>query len=198
MNTEADKLLVTQIRAGDEAAWEQCIARFEGRLLVFVRHRLHDAAQAEDVVQETFIGFLTSLPNFNPAQSIEAFLFSIASYKLTDILRRAGRRPTLPLFTNDEGGVEEPRGSVRRASSLYRSRELQVIRGEKLRRCFAELINDWLRSRNFERLKCAELLFVLGWPNQQVAETLGISEQAVANHKYFVMSKLKALESQDG
>ena len=33
---------------------------------------------------------------------------------------------------------------------------------------------------------------MLGWPNRDVATFLEISEQAVANHKYFVVSKLKA------
>lgn len=192
MSDVADQLLLQQIRAGDAAAWEQCIARFEGRLLGFVRKRLGNQAQAEDVVQDTFVGFLTSLPNFDPSQSLEAFLFSIATYKLTDVLRRQGRRPTLPLLMPSESGrANEPLGPSRKASSLYRSREQSVVRGEKLRRCLAGLVEEWLQSRNYERLKCVELLFVLGWPNKRVAEFMGISEQAVANHKFFVISKLK-------
>ena len=59
----AEALLVEQIRAGDEAAWNELIARFEGRLLAFVESRLTRRDVAEDVVQETLIGFLTSLPN---------------------------------------------------------------------------------------------------------------------------------------
>jgi RNA polymerase sigma-70 factor (ECF subfamily) len=39
---------------------------------------------------------------------------------------------------------------------------------------------------------CAELLFVRGQSNQDVARSLSISEQAVANHKSFVVQKLKA------
>ena len=35
------------------------------------------------------------------------------------------------------------------------------------------------------------MLFVLGWTNKAVAERLSISEQAVANHKHFVVAKLK-------
>ena len=38
---------------------------------------------------------------------------------------------------------------------------------------------------------CLELLFVLGWSNKQAAQRLGISEQSVANHKHFVVTKLK-------
>ena len=36
-----------------------------------------------------------------------------------------------------------------------------------------------------------ELLFVLGWANKAAAQRLRISEQAVANHKSFVVKKLK-------
>ena len=32
---------------------------------------------------------------------------------------------------------------------------------------------------------------MLGWPNKEVSSELGISEQAVANHKSFVVGKLK-------
>ncbi len=53
------------------------------------------------------------------------------------------------------------------------------------------LIDGWKANGELERLQCIELLFVLGWTNKAVAERLGISEQAVANHKHFVVAKLK-------
>ena len=56
-----------------------------------------DRAAAEDVVQETFVGFSTSLPNYDCRQPLEGYLFSIAAHKLTDLLRRQRRRPTIPL-----------------------------------------------------------------------------------------------------
>src|SRR5713226_10691062 len=93
MSSESDRLLIQGIRTGDPKAWEQLIARFEGRLLAFVRHRLHDRNLSEDVVQETFVGFLTSLPNFDDRRELQTYLFTIASYKITDQLRRKGRRP---------------------------------------------------------------------------------------------------------
>ena len=55
----ADELLVQRVRAGDGDAWNELIARFEGRLLAFVEGRLRDRSAGEDIVQETFIGFLT-------------------------------------------------------------------------------------------------------------------------------------------
>ena len=81
---ETDSLLIDRIRGGDEGAWDDLIARYEGRLLAFAESRLRRRAAAEDVVQETFVGFLTSLPNFDGKRSLESYLFAICAYKLTD------------------------------------------------------------------------------------------------------------------
>src|SRR6184192_3790768 len=93
MASETDRLLIQKIRAGDAGAWDQLIARYEGRLLAFVDRRLRDRAASEDVVQETFVGFLNSLPNFDEKRELQTYLFTIASHKLTDHLRRRGRHP---------------------------------------------------------------------------------------------------------
>ena len=50
MPSDSDRLLIQQIRAGDEKAWKQLIARYEGRLLAFADRRLRDRAASEDVV----------------------------------------------------------------------------------------------------------------------------------------------------
>ncbi|MEQ9065626.1 MAG: LuxR C-terminal-related transcriptional regulator, partial [Gimesia chilikensis] len=47
------------------------------------------------------------------------------------------------------------------------------------------------KNGEFERLECMEQLFVSGRANKEVAATLQITEQAVANHKHFVVGKLK-------
>ena len=57
--TSPDKLLVQQIRAGSEDAWKTLIDTYEGRLTAFVRRRLTQASAVEDIVQDTFIGFLS-------------------------------------------------------------------------------------------------------------------------------------------
>lgn len=189
---DADRLLIARIRRGDQDAWAECIARFEGRLLAFVESRLRDRATSEDVVQETFLGFLTGLPNYDEDTPPETFLFSIAAHKLTDVLRRRGRRPTLPLVVgNSQDGSPQLAGSDRVASSLARSRERRNTEELVLREGLQSLIVQWLERGEFERLQCMELLFVLGRSNKDAARELGISEQAVANHKHFVLSKLK-------
>ena len=71
--SESDRLLTGRIRAGEPDAWNELIARFEGRLLAFIESRVRSRAVAEDVVQEAFIGFLTSLPNYDERRPLEGF-----------------------------------------------------------------------------------------------------------------------------
>ena len=107
-NSGADQLLVDRISQGEPQAWEDLIARYEGRLLAFAESRLRNCASSEDIVQETFVGFLNSLPNYDRQRPLESYLFSICAYKLTDFLRREGRRPAISLTQNASESSSSP------------------------------------------------------------------------------------------
>src|SRR5262245_37380413 len=62
---DADRFLITAVRKGDERAWHQLIDRYQGRLLAFARARLRQPGEAEDALQETLLGFLTSLKHYD-------------------------------------------------------------------------------------------------------------------------------------
>ncbi|RLS42445.1 MAG: sigma-70 family RNA polymerase sigma factor [Planctomycetota bacterium] len=190
--SSAEQVLITRIRQGDSAAWQRLIDEFEGRLLAFATRRLRDRQLAEDVVQETFVGFLTALPNYDTSTPLQAFLFSICAHKLTDRLRQTGRRPLLLPVTGDDG--QEPAAASNRArlaSSIARSREHRETEELVLARCLTQQIEAWRKGDDLERLKCLELLLVRGLANKEVATQLGIGEQAVANHKQFLVGKLR-------
>jgi RNA polymerase sigma-70 factor (ECF subfamily) len=188
-------LLVEQIRSGKPEAWNALIAQYEGRLLSFVDSRLRRRAASEDVVQETFIGFLTSLPNYDRRRPLESYLFSIAAHKLTDYLRREGRRPALPLSSTatSGGGTWEMAGSGRPASSIARSGERRELEEQAIARGIGEQIEHWRTKGDWEKIKCMELLFVRGAANKEVAATLGITEQQVANFKFDFLVRLRTL-----
>jgi len=192
-SSQSDMLLTRRIRSGEPEAWSELIARFEGRLLAYVESRTRNRASAEDVVQETFIGFLTSLPNYDANRPLEGYLFSIAAHKLTDHLRREGRRPTLPLApsTSHPSSWELP-GRGRAASSILRSGERRHLEETALAAAIRKQIDRWRSRGDWLKVKCAELLFLRGWANKEVARHLEVSEQTVANHKFEFLSKLRS------
>ena len=187
-----DALLIGRIRQGEADAWNELIARFEGRLLAFAESRLGRRSMSEDVVQETFIGFLTSLPNYDLSRPLEGYLFSIAAHKLTDAMRREGRRPALPLSAGSTGeGSWDVPGRARGASSMMRSGERRQLEEVALAQCIGDQIARWKEKGGWQKIQCCELLFVRGWANQDVADHLGISEQTVANIKFDFLARLR-------
>src|SRR5687767_15545501 len=144
MSSESDRLLIQQIRHGDSRSWDHLIERYEGRLLAFVDRRLHDRAASEDVIQETFIGFLNSLPNFDERRELQTYLFTIASHKLTDHLRRKGRHPMHTVAPDSSGDVlHQQLDHHPAASSLARSQERINLEHGALTRCLGMLIAQW-------------------------------------------------------
>lgn len=194
----ADEFLVKQIRAGDETAWQQLIERYSGRLLTFARSRVGSLSDAEDLVQETFVGFLQSATSFDPSRSLETYLFTIARYKLYDLLRQrkiatvsepANAEDWWDRVAPDAG--ETPSGAALRAEA---QRQQETLLAEVLRRLI-----DELRDRAaFEDLQVIELIFFAGRRNLDVAELLEMDQKAVAGVKFRAIQKLqKYLSEQD-
>ena len=191
----AESALIGRIRDGDADAWQTLIDRYEGRLLAYVDSRLRNRAASEDVVQETFVGFLVSLPNFDAARPLESYLFSICGYKLTDHLRREGRRPTLPLFGRESNPSAryEPPGPARGASSIARSGERERIEEQAIRQALRQQIDRWKASGQWTKLAAIESIYVRGAANREVAQRLGLSEQQVANYKSDFQIRMRAI-----
>ena len=188
-SADSDRLLVQQIRRGDATAWDRLIERYEGRLLAFVERRLHDRSAGEDVVQETFIGFLNSLPNFDETRDLQTYLFTIAAHKLTDYLRRIGRHPLQNLPEGQEF-LEQQVDSQPGVSSIARSKEREQLETDAVVKVLSHMINEWKAAGEFTRVKVLELLFVKGWANKDVAAFLSIKEQQVANIRFAAVRKM--------
>jgi len=193
MPSESDRLLIQQIRDGDSRAWETLIARYEGRLLAFVQRRIRDRDASEDVVQETFVGFLNSLPNFDDRRELQTYLFTIASHKLTDHLRRNGRHPLRSLSDSSSDLLNQQIDDHPGASSAARSEERRELESAAIVRCLGQILRGLQEKGDWVRLKVLELLWVKGSANRDVAAFLKISEQQVANYRFAAVKKLSEL-----
>jgi len=200
---DADRFLVDAIRKGDQRAWHQLIERYQGRLLAFAKARLRGTGEAEDTVQETFLGFVSSLKHFDAARSLETYLFAILRYKIGEALTRKHRHAEFTAgfdLDDDSPAMPEPADSEspsRLAAANERAARQEQVLSHILRRLIEEL-----RDRGkLEDLQVIELLFYVGLRNREAAERLGRDEKAVAGVKFRALGRLREfveeLEEQD-
>jgi RNA polymerase sigma-70 factor (ECF subfamily) len=99
---DADDLLLARAAArGDEAAFARLYERHAGRVAKRLSHLLGPAGGVDDLVQETFVRAMKSLPQFRGDCSFRHWLLRIAMSLARDEQRRA-RRSIWKLFTEPE------------------------------------------------------------------------------------------------
>lgn len=110
-----DETLVGLARNGDEAAIRTLIKRHNQRLFRVARGVVRDDAEAEDIVQETYVRAFTNLHSFRGEALLSTWLTRIALNEALGRVRR--RRPRAELAELDTGsGVNE--GSLTMFPSL--------------------------------------------------------------------------------
>ena len=187
----ADRFLVEEIRRGGDSAWRQLIDRFHGRLLAFARARTAALADAEDVVQDTFVGFLQSLPNYDPGRSLETYLFTILRYKLVDRLRSRKITPLVTPAEDDDWWDRILPEDVETPSRAAAAAEGAAVQEQVLADVLRRLIHDYRDRGAFRDLQVIELLLYAGKRNLDVAELFEMDQKVVAGIKFRAVGKLR-------
>ncbi|MCF7958476.1 MAG: sigma-70 family RNA polymerase sigma factor [Phycisphaerae bacterium] len=196
---EAEKYMIEQIRQGDSDTWTQMVNRYNGRLLAFAQNSLPQRADAEDIVQEAFIGFLKGLDNFRGQASLETYLFTILRRKIIDSYRSRASRITCLIQDVYKSSAQEQTTDVfgkiadsKPTASWYVSRDEQYeLHRESLEKALRELVRGMKESFKFRDLEIIELLFYSQVPNKDVAKILEITEKNIAVKKHRVIKQVK-------
>jgi RNA polymerase sigma-70 factor (ECF subfamily) len=72
-----DASLITRAKLGDIQAFEAIVERYFARCMRFALGMLRDSADADDVVQETFVRLYRALPRYEDRQRFDSWLFRI-------------------------------------------------------------------------------------------------------------------------
>ncbi len=80
--------LIPECIAGNEAAIEMFVRQYETSVFRLALSIVGDPAEANEVVQETFIAALRSLPSYQEKQSLKAWLYTITLNQSRSRLRK--------------------------------------------------------------------------------------------------------------
>jgi RNA polymerase sigma factor (sigma-70 family) len=198
--TKGEQYYLDRIRQGDGQVWSDFVSRYQGRLLRFARAKLPQRADAEDVVQETFVAFLRSIARYRGECDLETYLFALMRRKIIDSYRSAGsRRVCLIQDTGesdaDEGAcdlLDEVASPAQTASWYARADEQYDRQKAVLAAALTELIDGMKKALKLRDLQIIELLFYGQLPNKKVAGTMGLDEKAVALIKHRNLKQIRA------
>jgi len=85
----SDDELVAGIRQASEAHFNELYERYFSRVYGFVFSRIHNHADTEEVVQETFTAVFRSLDNYRAQASLLSWIFGIAKNTANNALRKS-------------------------------------------------------------------------------------------------------------
>ena len=91
---EADRVLVSRMRTGEQRAFDEFFNASASRLAAFVSRRSGlDPASVEDIVQNTLIKAVRNLASYRGEAALFTWVTEICRHELADAHRKAVRRP---------------------------------------------------------------------------------------------------------
>jgi RNA polymerase sigma factor (sigma-70 family) len=96
--------------AEQDRAVMQAYERDQPRLKEFIRRRVFDTSDAEDVLQDVFYELIAAYRMMKPAEQVTAWLFRVARNRITDLFRRRRAVSLNEPVGNEPAGEEEAAG----------------------------------------------------------------------------------------
>jgi RNA polymerase sigma factor (sigma-70 family) len=196
---ETDRLLLGEIRNGKAGAWARLISQYEGRLLNFATARLPQLADAEDIVQDTFVSFIKGLGEFRGETSLETYLFIILRNKIFDRYRSRKAKSVcliqdvyIGLHNDEKVNIFEQMSAPDPTASWYISQdEQQGLARKALAEALRELLKDFKESLKFRDLKMVELLFYCKISYNDVAKLFKLEKATIRVFKHLCLKRIR-------
>ncbi|MHC4264153.1 MAG: RNA polymerase sigma factor [Planctomycetota bacterium] len=186
---------IERLQAHHDEEWLHVERHYCGRLQAYALRRTGDHQAAEDVVQDTLLGAVRGIGDFDSNYSFEQFLFGICRNRTIDHLRRRRTR-SVQVNEDDDGvpGLDTMAMDSETPSAIVRGIELS----ERARGLLREILRDWVEETwaagEHVRLAVLEALFSGGWRNRDTWEHFELrDETAVAGIKFRALKRLRQL-----
>lgn len=159
--------LVRLAQSGRTAAVEQLVDLYGPRLYGLLYRMTGSVADAEDLLQETYIKMLRGLAGYKEAGRFEPWLFSIAANLARDWLRRQGRAAVVAVNMSERTADESIEATADSADTEAEHRLIRTEQADQLQRALAELSpheREVVALRFFSDLSFKEIAQVLKVP----------------------------------
>ena len=163
----------------------EAVARDQARLRNFIRRRVPDPADAEDVLQEVFYELIEAYRAMQPIGQVTAWLFRVARNRIIDLFRRKARETQrgAPAEFDEEG---EPRWTPDLLPSPDAGPEAAYARAVLL-----EELDEALEELPAEQRDVFIAHELMGYSFKQLAAQTGLSVNTLLSRKHYAVMHLR-------
>ncbi len=154
-------------------------------LRAFIRKRVADQSDAEDILQEVFFELVEAYRMMKPVERVTAWLFQVARNRITDLFRRRTReaQATEPAKFNDQGEellLDELLPSPDAGPDAAYARGVLV-----------EALDDALEELPAEQREVFIAHELMGYSFKELAEQSGTSVNTLLSRKHYAVLYLR-------
>ncbi|MFH1037070.1 MAG: sigma-70 family RNA polymerase sigma factor [PVC group bacterium] len=184
---QTDEQLIELCKRKKIAALEELLARHQDPLMAFIYSVVRDYHLAEDIFQEAFIRVYREARRFRSGGKFKTWLYTIALNLCRDALRKARRRPTVPLE------MEMP---LQDGESSRRLIDVVVGRGPDPReeaggRELEAVFRRELAGLSDGHRQVVVLSRLNGWKYHEIADIMGIPSGTVRSRLHYALEYLR-------
>ncbi len=150
-------------------SFEEAIRPYQRTIEVFIKYKVNPLADAEDVIQETWLAAYQHYADVKKPESIKSWLLSVASSKIKDHYRRKARRLEIPLEELEE---------TQTVHTAHGPEEITVVR-------------DALERLGEKDKRILYLYYFKDLPQDEIASRLGVPIGTVKSRLHYARKKLR-------
>lgn len=163
----------------------EAISRDESRLREFIRKRVSEPGDAEDILQDVFYELVEAYRMMKPVEQVTAWLFRIARNRIIDLFRkrRSEGLATSPVTLSEDG---EPL----LLTDLLPSRDAGP-EAAYARTVLVEELDDALEELSEEQREVFIAHEIEGYSFREIAAQTGISVNTLLSRKHYAVLRLR-------
>jgi RNA polymerase sigma factor (sigma-70 family) len=162
----------------------EAISREQSRLRNFIRKRVADQGDAEDILQDVFYELVELYRMMKPVEQVTAWMFRVARNRITDLFRKKKREG----LRNEPAVTED--GEVRWLEELLPSPDAGP-EAAYARRVLSEELDDALDELPDEQREVFIAHELMGYSFKELALQSGISVNTLLSRKHYAVLHLR-------
>jgi RNA polymerase sigma factor (sigma-70 family) len=179
-----DEALSNQWMIDQDQRISEAISRDEPRLRNFIRRRVADASEAEDILQDVFYELVEAYRRMKPVEHVTAWMFRVARNRIIDLFRRK---------TREAVRMEPDSQSDGEAQSLEELLPSPDAGPDSayVRKMLLEELEDALEELPEEQREAFVGHELMGYSFKEMAEQTGVGVNTLLSRKHYAVQHLR-------